>query len=155
MHVLLIRLIAACIGRNERSTSRAVLARNGKTILFCVRRSLAKVIIAHSKLRTVLFLALVFVFYLFANQISRQPRSGFAPNSQGRRAWFVARTSLNVKIKAQRSRSPGTNTGCAPHHSRQRGNGMRSLQITSCSSRRDHSVAAGDDFGVLRVIYIW
>jgi len=31
----------------------------------------------------------------------------------------------------------------------QRRNGMRWLQITSCSSRRDHSVAAGGDFGGL------
>ena len=37
--------------------------------------------------------------------------NGSAPNSHGRRVWFLARTSLNVK--GQRSRSPGTKTCCA------------------------------------------
>jgi len=32
----------------------------------------------------------------------------FAPNSYGRHVWSFARTSWNVKIKSQRSRSPGT-----------------------------------------------
>jgi len=53
----------------------------------------------------------------------------------------LARTSLNVKVNGQRSRSPqGQKTRCAL---RQRANGMRSLQTTSRSSGRDHSVAAG------------
>jgi len=34
-------------------------------------------------------------------EISREPLNGFAPNSQGRRIWFLARTSLNVKVKGQ------------------------------------------------------
>jgi len=34
--------------------------------------------------------------------------NGFAPNSQGRRVWSFARTSLNVRVKGQRSKSPGT-----------------------------------------------
>jgi len=38
----------------------------------------------------------------------REPLNGFAPNSHGRRVWFLARKSLNVKVKGQRSRSPGT-----------------------------------------------
>ena len=45
------------------------------------------------------------VTFLFAYEISRQPLNGFAPNSQGRRVWFLARTSFNVKVKGQRSRS--------------------------------------------------
>jgi len=31
--------------------------------------------------------------------ISREPLNGFAPNSQGRRVWFLAQTTLNVKVK--------------------------------------------------------
>jgi len=27
--------------------------------------------------------------------------------------------------------------------------------ITSCSSRWDHSIPAGGDFGSLRVVYVW
>jgi len=34
--------------------------------------------------------------------------NGFAPNSHGRRVWSIARTSLKVKDKSQRSRSAGT-----------------------------------------------
>jgi len=48
---------------------------------------------------------------VFVYEISRETLNGFAPNSLGRRVWFLARTSLNVKIKGQRSRSPGTNNG--------------------------------------------
>ena len=77
------------------------------------------------------------------NQISREPLNGFAPNSQGRRAWSLARKTLDVKVKGQRSRSPQTKTRCALPSPRQRRNGTRSLQITSFSSRQDHSVAAG------------
>ena len=36
--------------------------------------------------------------FLFANQISREPMKGFAPNSQGRRVWALALPSLNVKV---------------------------------------------------------
>jgi len=35
--------------------------------------------------------------------------NGFAPNSHGRRVWSFARTSWNVKVKTQKSRSPETN----------------------------------------------
>jgi len=43
----------------------------------------------------------------------QEPLNGFAPNSHGRRVWSFARTSLNVKVKGQMSRSPGTK-----HHSK-------------------------------------
>jgi len=33
------------------------------------------------------------------------------PNSHGRRVWFLALTSLKVKVKGQTSRSPGTKNG--------------------------------------------
>ena len=36
--------------------------------------------------------------FLFVHQISRERLNGFVPNSQQRRVWTLARTSLNVKI---------------------------------------------------------
>jgi len=47
---------------------------------------------------------------LFVPQISREPLNGYAPYSQGGRVWSLARTSLNVKVKGQRPKSPGTKT---------------------------------------------
>ena len=46
--------------------------------------------------------------FLFVYEISREPQNGFAPNSHERRVWSLARMSLKVKVKGQRSRSPGT-----------------------------------------------
>jgi len=64
-------------------------------------------------------------------------------NAQGRRVWSLARTSLNVRVKCQRSRSPGTKKRAVhSHYPRQQRNGTHSLQIMTVSSRRDHSVAA-------------
>jgi len=40
----------------------------------------------------------------------QEPLNGFALNSHGRRVWSFAWISLNLKIKSQRSRSPGTKT---------------------------------------------
>jgi len=45
---------------------------------------------------------------LFVNQISRDRLNGFAHNSQGRRVWFLARTSLNVKVKDKGHQGPKT-----------------------------------------------
>jgi len=45
----------------------------------------------------VLFLELS-VSFLFVTQISPERLNGFAPNSQGRRVWSLAWTSLNVKV---------------------------------------------------------
>ena len=77
----------------------------------CVRSCLSVLTIftVRSELRTVLFLALS-VTFLFVYEISREPLNGFAPNSQGRRIWSLAWMSLNVKVKVQRSRSPGIKT---------------------------------------------
>jgi len=36
--------------------------------------------------------------FLFVYEISPEPLNGFAPNSQGRRAWSLVRTSLKVKV---------------------------------------------------------
>ena len=65
-------------------------------------------ITARSELRKVLFLAPPVCFFLFVYEIYWEPLNGFAPNSNGRRVWSLARTSLKVKAKGQRSRSPGT-----------------------------------------------
>ena len=47
------------------------------------------------------------VTFLFVHEIYPEPLDGLNPNSQGRRVWFLARRLLNVKVKGQRSRSPG------------------------------------------------
>jgi len=67
---------------------------------YCHRLKLTSFFTACSELRKVLFLALSTTF-LFAYEISRKPLNGFAPNSQVRRAWSPARTSLKVKVKGQ------------------------------------------------------
>jgi len=66
------------------------------------------VITARNELRRVLFLAPSVTFFMY--EISRGSLNGFAPNSHGRLIWSLVRTSLNVKVKGQRSRSPGTKT---------------------------------------------
>jgi len=48
------------------------------------------------------------VVFLFAYEISQEPLNGFAPNLHGR--WFLARISLKVKVKGQRSVSRETKT---------------------------------------------
>jgi len=35
------------------------------------------------------------------HETSPEQLNGYVPNSQGRRVWFLARTSLNVKVKDQ------------------------------------------------------
>jgi len=49
-------------------------------------------------------------FFLFLYDLSQELLNGLAPNSQGRRVWSLAWMSLKVKVKGQRSRSPGTKT---------------------------------------------
>ena len=98
----------------------------------------------------VLFLALSVIsyccfFYSFVTQISRERLNGFAPNSQGRRVWSIAGKSLNVKVKSQGHQRQ--KRAWHSHHPRQRRKGTRSLQVTSRSSGRHHSVPAGGDFG--------
>jgi len=114
---------------------------------------------ARSKLRKVLFLVLSVpfcLFLLFVNQISREWLNGFVPNSQGRRVWSLTRTSLNVTVRGQRSRSPGTKTCCAllsPSGSERM---VRSAawRIVTLSSRWDHSIAARGDFGGLHAVCV-
>jgi len=76
----------------------------------CASRSneiLFHIFAAHSELRKVLFRCCLWRF-VFVCEIYREPMNGFAPNSQGRRAWSFPRTSLKVMLKCQLSRSPGT-----------------------------------------------
>jgi len=61
---------------------------------------------ARSELRKVLFLAPSVCGFLYAYEISRELLNGFVPNSHGRRVWSLAWTSLKVKVKGQKSRSP-------------------------------------------------
>ena len=69
--------------------------------------SLLKIVFtARSELRTFCFRRRQCFSYVY--EISREPLNGFALNSHGRRVWSFARTSSKVKIKGQRSRSPGT-----------------------------------------------
>ena len=45
----------------------------------------------------------------------QEPLNGFAANSHGRCIWSFARLSLNVKVKSQKSRSPGTKNELCTH----------------------------------------
>jgi len=56
------------------------------------------VITARSQLREVLSLALS-VTFVCVYEMSRERLNGYAPNSQGRSLWSLARTSLKVKVK--------------------------------------------------------
>ena len=68
---------------------------------------------ACSELRKVLFLALS-VTFLFVYEISWEPLNGFAPNSQERRVWSLARMSLNVKVKVKGQGHEGQKTAFRP-----------------------------------------
>ena len=54
----------------------------------------------NSELQKVLFMALS-VTVLVVYKISLELLNRFAPNSQGRRVWFLAWTCLNVKAKGE------------------------------------------------------
>jgi len=75
----------------------------------------------------------------FVYEIPRELLNGFAPNSQGKHLWSLTWTILKVKVKGQGHHRV---FGRYPHW---QCIVTRSLQITSCSSRRDHSVAAEGD----------
>ena len=48
--------------------------------------------------RKVRFLALSVTFFSLCMKCLGEPLNGFAPNSQGRRAWCIGRTSLKVEV---------------------------------------------------------
>jgi len=93
-----------------------VFSMQWKYSFHCSMNSSIVMISARSELRKVLFLALS-VTFLFVYEIYQEPLNGFAPNSQGS-VWSLARTSLNVKVKGQRSRSSGPKTGFSADISR-------------------------------------
>jgi len=101
---------------------------------------------------------LTFFIFLFMHQISREPQNGFAQYSQGGRVWSLAWTSFKVKVKGQRSRSPGTKTrfSLTSRTPQQRRNGTRWLQI------QRHAVAGGTipslpgvTSAALVAVYVW
>ena len=65
---------------------------------YAQQKSRTSLFTARSELREVMFLALSVTFLLYEISREPQPLNGFAPNSQGRRVWSLARTSLKVKI---------------------------------------------------------
>ena len=105
---------------------------------------------AHSKLRKVLVvLRCLWLVCLFEYEISTEPLNGFAPNLHGRRIWSLGQTNLNVNVKCQGHQGQI----CSPLKCIV----MHLLQMTSCSSRWDHSVAVGGDGSAQRgqsVIYV-
>jgi len=84
-----------------------------------------------------------FVFW-FVNRISQERLNGFAPNSQGRRVWSLARMSLNVKSKVKVTRDE--KRAVHSHHPRQRRNGL-----VCCMQR----VTMHCQWGGLRAFYVW
>jgi len=47
-------------------------------------------------------------FFVCVWNVSGEPMNGFVPNSQGRRVWFLAQTSLNVMVKVPNDISIGS-----------------------------------------------
>ena len=64
-----------------------------------------------------------FVGFLFVYEIPREPLNGFAPISEERRVWSLARASLNVKSKVRGQGHQGQKRAAYSHHPRQRRNG--------------------------------
>jgi len=111
-----------------------------------------KLITACSNLHQVLFLALS-VTLVFVYEVSREPLNRCAPNSQRKRVWSLAQTSLNVKVKGQGHhgqkngvfvRYLGTNERiCTNSHGRR----VRSFPQTSLKVKVN--------FGGLHAVYVW
>jgi len=99
-----------------------------------------------------------FLFFLFVTRIYRERLNGFALNSQGRRVWSLARMSLKVKVRSQRSRSPGTKNA-------HQGLKTRSALPSPLAATEWNALAANDvtqqrtaafrRFGDLRAVYVW
>ena len=109
------------------------------------------VITARRELRKVLFLALPVTFLFVCESNISGTAERICTKVTGRRVWSLARTSFNVKVKGQGHQEQklavhshhlptAMRMGpfCCMTHS------TRSLQTTSCSGRRDHSVTAGE-----------
>ena len=96
-----------------------------------------------------------FCFLLVVIQISRERLNGFTPNLQRRRVWSLARMSLNVKVKGQRSRSSGKNALGTP---------VTPVKVRMVCARCKRSQSAADgpipslpggDLRGLRTVYVW
>jgi len=73
----------------------------------------------------------------------------------GRRALLLARMTLSVKVKGQ-GHAPETKKRAVHSHQSPATTERNALAaMTSCSGRRNNSVAAGGDFGGLRAVYVW
>jgi len=101
---------------------------------------------SRSKLRKVLFLvpSVTFSFFLFVHQISRGNNEQNCTKFTGKMC-FVPRLD-EFECESQRSGSLGTN-----FLSIEKCIVMHSLQITLCSSRRNHSITAGGDGSAQRL----
>ena len=87
-----------------------------------------------------------FCFFLFVNQVSREPLNGFAPNhKEDVRAPSLERVWMSrSKIKGRGHQ--GQKRAMHSRHPRQRRNGTISMLITLHTTRQDHSVAAAGWF---------
>ena len=106
-------------------------------MLICVDccRPICEVICLPHASPVFLALSVTFLFFvLFVNQISLGTAERICAKFTGKtRVWSLAQMSLNVKVKGQgHQRQKVLCTTITP---RQRRNGKRSLQITSCARR--------------------
>jgi len=81
----------------------------------------------------------------------------FAPNSQGRRVRSLARTSLNLKVKVLRLRSPGTKNAlsAASPPAAYEWYGLAANNVQRQRTAPLRRCPGGGDFGGLRVVYLW
>jgi len=82
--------------------------------------------------------------------------NGFVPHSHGRRVWSLARTSLNVKVKGQGSRSSGTKR-CYALASPPGSDGVERARCKRRDIAADGTILSlpGGDFGGLRAVHVW
>jgi len=99
----------------------------------------------------------LFVFCLLVTHISRERLNGFAPNSQGRRAWSLARSNLKVNVKGQRSRLSGTTQRCALRSppAATEWNALAANDVTQQRMAPFRRCRDGGNFGCLRAVYVW
>jgi len=107
----------------------------------------------------VLFLVLSVTFFfvcLFVPQISGEWLNRFVPNSHGGSVQSLTQTSLNVKVKGQRSRSPGTKNALSTLIT------PDSIRMV-CARCKQHAAAAAADGAIrllpggiiLSAVYVW
>jgi len=72
--------------------------------------SFVAILLPHASKVLFLALSVTFFVFLFVTQISLERMNGFAPNSQGKRVWSLARATLNNKVKAKHQGQEGQKT---------------------------------------------